>query len=202
MSRKNAWMGTLLSLVLTGCACSDGPDLLADANNLNNTNEIAQADAMMPTRIRVFSAFAIVKPLPGNQVRGKVTFTKVSEGVQVVADFDGLTPGSHGFHVHEHGTCEGKEASEAGAHFNPTNEPHGAPNSTSRHVGDLGNLVADENGHAHYERIDKTIALDGKNSIVGRSLIVHLDADDYKTQPAGASGSKIACGIIEADLSK
>jgi Cu-Zn family superoxide dismutase len=113
-----------------------------------------------------------------------------------VADVDGLSPGKHGFHVHEFGDCSG-DGSATGSHFNPTNSKHGGPDSRERHVGDLGNLVADETGYAHYERVDKIISLEGENSILGRSIVIHADPDDYTTQPTGASGTKIACGVIE-----
>lgn len=144
-------------------------------------------------------AVAIIKPIKGNQVQGKVTFKKVADGIRIVAEIDGLTPGKHGFHIHEFGDCGGEDGAAAGAHFNPTNQKHGGPDSEERHVGDLGNLVADEKGHAHYERVDKVISFEGNNSIIGRSVIIHADADDYKSQPAGASGAKIACGVIEAE---
>lgn len=201
MVDKKLIVGGVLAAVISSCACSDaGP--LAKLEGRYETEEIAQADPSARRVEKATSAVAIVKPLPGNKVRGKVTFTKLAEGVKVVADFDGLSPGQHGFHVHEHGSCGGEEASEAGAHFNPTNQPHGAPDKSVRHVGDLGNLFAGEDGHAHYERVDRQIALEGKNSIIGRSIIVHLNPDDYETQPAGASGAKIACGIIESVLNE
>jgi Cu-Zn family superoxide dismutase len=127
-----------------------------------------------------------------------VTFTKVKGGVQIIADIDGLTPGKHGFHVHEFGDC-GKNGDAAGAHFNPTNQKHGGPDSPERHVGDFGNLEANSHGHAHYERIDKLIQLEGKNSIIGRSIMIHADEDDFTTQPTGASGARIGCGVIEIE---
>jgi Cu-Zn family superoxide dismutase len=120
-----------------------------------------------------------------------------ADGIQIVADLDGLSPGSHGFHIHEKGDCSGDDASLAGGHFNPTNAKHGGPDSAERHVGDLGNVIADKNGHAHYERLDKIISLKGPNSIIGRSVVIHSKEDDYKTQPAGNSGERIACGVIK-----
>jgi Cu-Zn family superoxide dismutase len=127
-----------------------------------------------------------------------VTFTKVPGGINIVADVDGLKPGKHGFHVHEHGDCSGTDGMKAGGHFNPTNSKHGGPDSPERHVGDFGNLEADENGHAHYERVDKLITFEGTNSILGKSIIIHADPDDYVTQPTGNAGARIGCGKIEA----
>ena len=119
--------------------------------------------------------------------------------MRVVADIEGLTPGDHGFHVHEFGDCSAPDGTSAGAHFNPTKKPHGAPDNAERHVGDLGNITADESGKAHYDRIDTVIELNGENTIVGRSVIVHAKADDFVSQPAGNAGSRIACGVIEAE---
>ncbi len=145
----------------------------------------------------VDKAVAVLKATEGNKVEGTVTFTKVDGGVLIVADVINLKPGKHGFHVHEHGDCSAHDASSAGGHFNPTNSKHGGPDSPERHVGDLGNLVADANGKAHYERVDKLITLEGPDSVVGRSVVVHVGEDDFTTQPTGNSGARIACGAIE-----
>lgn len=189
-----------IALVLTSCSCNDPIKPKVDKDKENRNNQIAQLDTSIlkqRSEIKVSQAQAIIRPLGDNSIQGKVTFTLVSDGVKIVADIDGLTPGEHGFHVHEFGECSGKDGATAGAHFNPTKSPHGGPDSSERHVGDLGNLVADHNGHAHYEKVDKLIQLQGKNSILGRSIIIHADKDDYVTQPAGASGAKIGCGVIE-----
>lgn len=141
-------------------------------------------------------AVAVLKATDGNTVAGTVTFTAVDGGVLIVADVTNLKPGKHGFHVHEHGDCSAHDASSAGGHFNPTKTKHGGPDSPERHVGDLGNLEADAQGKAHYERTDKLIALEGPDSVVGRSVVVHADEDDFTTQPTGNSGPRIACGEI------
>ena len=134
----------------------------------------------------------------GSEVKGTVTFTTVSGGVRIVADVYNLTPGKHGFHVHDKGDCSAHDGSSAGGHFNPTNTKHGGPDSAERHVGDMGNLVADAQGHAHYDRVDDLMQLNGPDTIVGRSVIVHADPDDLTTQPTGNSGARIACGVIES----
>src|SRR5712692_6964724 len=88
-------------------------------------------------------AVAMLHPTAGNKVTGTVTFTEVADGVQVHAEIAGLTPGKHGFHVHEFGDCSASDAASAGAHFNPTNQPHAGPDAQARHVGDMGNIEAD-----------------------------------------------------------
>ena len=88
------------------------------------------------------------------------------------------------------------DAASAGGHFNPDNKKHGAPTDEERHVGDLGNLEADENGVAHYERTDTVIAFFGPHSVIGRAIIVHAGEDDFTSQPTGNAGTRLACGVI------
>src|ERR1017187_4607437 len=109
----------------------------------------------------VTKAVAALSPTKGSNVSGTVTFTKVDGGVKIVADVTGLTPGLHGFHIHEFGDCSAPDAMSAGGHFNPHHMQHGAPDASIRHAGDFGNLEADESGKAHYERVDTMISMAG-----------------------------------------
>jgi Cu-Zn family superoxide dismutase len=130
--------------------------------------------------------------------RGEVTFTAEGNGVRVVGSFSGLTFGEHGFHVHEKGDCSAPDASSAGGHFNPATKPHAGREAAERHVGDLGNLKADPYGLARVDFVDTGLSLSGPNSIIGKAVIVHEKADDFKTQPTGNAGGRVACGVIEA----
>lgn len=141
-------------------------------------------------------AVAVLHPASGSQVMGTVTFTQAGSEVKVVADITGLTPGKHGFHIHEFGDCSAADASSAGGHFNPTKHQHGAPDASDRHAGDLGNIEADASGKAHLEWSDKMMKLSGDESIVGHAVIVHEKVDDLKTQPTGNAGGRVACGVI------
>jgi len=145
----------------------------------------------------VTKAAAQLEPKSGSQVTGTVTFTKVGDEVQVVADIQNLKPGKHGFHIHEKGDCSAADAASAGAHFNPTQQHHGGPITAEHHSGDLGNIDADASGKAHLDWKGK-LSLSGKDSIIGRSLVVHEKEDDLKTDPSGNSGARIACGTINA----
>jgi superoxide dismutase, Cu-Zn family len=140
-------------------------------------------------------AIAVLHSASGSQVMGTVTFTQMGDTVQVVADITGLTPGKHGFHIHEFGDCSAADASSAGGHFNPMKKPHGAPDATERHAGDLGNVEADSTGKAHLELKDNMLKLSGENSILGRGVIVHEKVDDW-SQPTGNAGGRLACGVI------
>jgi len=144
----------------------------------------------------VKEAIAVMNPTDGSKVHGVVRFKKDRGGVRIIASIEGLSPGPHGFHIHEFGDCSSPEANSAGGHFNPTDMPHGGPNAEKRHIGDLGNLEADRNGLARLEVTDNVIRFEGPKSIIGRSIIVHASADDFKTQPTGNSGARVACGVI------
>jgi superoxide dismutase, Cu-Zn family len=144
----------------------------------------------------VTKAVAVLSSTTGHNVSGTVTFAKVEGGVKIVADVAGLTPGKHGFHIHEFGDCSAPDAMSAGGHFNPHHMQHGAPDASVRHAGDFGNLEADDSGKAHYERMDAMISLAGADSIVGHAVIVHEKVDDLKTQPTGNAGARVACGVI------
>ncbi|HVV69693.1 MAG TPA: superoxide dismutase family protein [Gammaproteobacteria bacterium] len=141
-------------------------------------------------------AIDVLTPTQGNTVTGIVTFSKVKDGIKIVADVSGLPQGEHGFHIHEFGDCSAPDAMSAGGHFNPLHMSHAGPEDKLRHEGDLGNLSADASGKAHYERTDKIIMLSGTDAIIGRSVVVHKDVDDFKSQPAGNSGARVACGVI------
>lgn len=151
----------------------------------------ASAFAEEPTK-----AIAVLHPTKGSNVEGTVTFTKSGDAVKIVADVTGLTPGKHGFHIHEFGDCSSPDGKAAGGHFNPTNEPHAGHDAEKRHEGDLGNLEADSAGKAHLELTDKMMTMSGEKSILGRGVIVHEKEDDLTSQPVGNAGGRLACGVI------
>ncbi len=153
-------------------------------------------EMMAGQRTEVTKAIAVLSPAPNSQVQGVVTFEKTDKGIKIIADVSGLTPGKHGFHIHEFGDCSAADYTSAGPHFMTEGESHGAPADPMRHRGDMGNLEADANGKAHLEWVDNGISFSGPNSILGRSVIIHANEDDLKTQPTGNAGARIACGII------
>lgn len=144
----------------------------------------------------VTKAIAVLQPTQGNSAHGTITFLKVANGIQVIAAIEGLTPGAHGFHVHEYGDCSSGDGKSAGGHFNPEGKAHGGPDAKERHVGDLGNITADESGKATLDIVDALISFEGLTSILGRGVIVHAQADDLMSQPTGAAGDRVACGVI------
>jgi superoxide dismutase, Cu-Zn family len=158
---------------------------------------IALAQTPAPKSAASSKGISVLHATAGNKVTGTVTFTPVADGVQVHADIAGLTPGKHGFHIHEFGDCTAADGSSAGAHFNPSNQPHAGPDAVARHEGDMGNVEADASGKAKLDYVDHQISLsDDAKSAIGRSVVVHAKPDDLKTQPSGDSGARIACGVI------
>ena len=145
-------------------------------------------------------ASANLESRSGSNVKGDVQFVWQGSDVMVTARVSGLRPNSeHGFHVHEKGDCSAPDAMSAAGHFNPDGKAHGSPGSSHSHAGDLPNLKADANGNANYSAKVHGITVNtGPAGIVGRSVVIHRDPDDYKSQPAGNSGPRIACGLIRS----
>lgn len=143
-----------------------------------------------------------LKPTQGNTAKGSVRFKQQDGQLQIDADIAGLTPGVHGFHLHEKGDCSAPDGTSAGGHFNPGGHQHGGPQAAARHGGDFGNITADASGKAtlHLSVPTSQISLDAgaPGNIVGRGMIVHADPDDLMTQPTGNAGKRVACGVVVA----
>ena len=154
-------------------------------------------------QVRTPSGSAKLAPTRGSTVEGVVTFLQKGDKVMIDAKITGLTPGLHGFHIHEKGDCSAPDASSAGGHFNPHKVEHGSPGTAGKHSGDLGNLLADQTGTALYKAELGGITLGtGDDSIIGRALVVHAETDDLYSQPSGNSGPRIACGLISLNPDK
>jgi Cu-Zn family superoxide dismutase len=132
------------------------------------------------------------------QISGKAMLERHNADLRLKVTVSGLQPGArHGFHLHETGDCSASDFSSAGGHFNPNQKDHGQQDAKT-HLGDMTNLLADAQGQAMAEFKIDALSLDpaAANSVLGRAVVIHANADDYKTQPAGNSGARIACGVI------
>ena len=144
-------------------------------------------------------ATAGLHPTKGNAVRGTVHFVQLGDKVRVTAQVSGLKPSAQfGFHIHEAGDCSSGDGMSAKGHFNPHGKPHGLHTTVERHAGDMPNLQSDASGNASLSvDLDVITILPGSASIVGRGLIVHVQPDDYKSQPVGNAGARSACAVIQ-----
>jgi superoxide dismutase, Cu-Zn family len=142
-------------------------------------------------------ATATLESTKGSTVRGTVNFEQRGDKVRVTANIAGLRPnGEFGFHIHEAGDCSSGDGMSAKGHFNPHGKPHGQ--GAERHAGDMPSLRSDGSGNANVTVDLDIITVDaGPASVVGRGLIVHVQPDDYKTQPTGNAGARSACAIIK-----
>jgi Cu-Zn family superoxide dismutase len=145
------------------------------------------------------TAVADLAAASGSKVTGKVTFVEENGTVEATVHIEGAPDGDHGFHIHEKGDCSAPDATSAGGHFNPGHMDHGAPDAPAHHAGDFGNIKV-EKGMAHAVIKMSGITLgEGETSIIGKGVILHEKVDDFKTQPTGNAGARIACGVIKAE---
>ena len=197
-----------LLMVLPGCGPRDQDAAAPETVVTEESTEVGevqppaegeiQEEAIPPEGAGAASASATIEARSGSTLSGTAVFEETSDGVRVVVELSGLTPGDHGVHVHEVGDCSAEDASSAGGHFNPTGVDHGAPGSQPHHAGDFGNITIGEDGTGTLELTSKDITLgEGANSIRGRAIVIHGGADDLTSQPSGAAGPRIGCGVIQ-----
>ena len=155
--------------------------------------------ASMTAETEPLSAEAALKDKEGKDV-GRATLIETSDGVRIAVTGYRLPPGAHGLHIHAVGRCDPPQFTSAGAHFNPAGKQHGTQNPAGPHNGDLPNLEVAPSGEGGIDATTKLVTLGpGATSLLGpggTSLVIHVAADDYKTDPSGNSGDRIACGVI------
>ncbi|HWK23519.1 MAG TPA: superoxide dismutase family protein [Ureibacillus sp.] len=173
--------------------------LLSGCGFFGMSDEDEQLPVAAPVALK---AAAIIEDTEGNEI-GNMELTEGSEGVLISLGLTKLSEGEHGIHIHEVGKCEKPKFESAGAHFNPLGKMHGMENPKGPHLGDLPNISPEEDGTVQVEFIAKNLTLEPgmENSLLdkdGTAIVIHEDPDDYKTDPAGNSGSRIACGVIKS----
>lgn len=184
----------LAVLLLAGCQMGGHSDKSADGSRSATKAASATASGGAETR----QARADLEAKSGSKVAGVVNFTERDGQVRIEVKASGLTPNAeHAIHIHEKGDCSAPDATSAGGHFNPDNQPHGHPMEAKRHAGDLPNLRASSSGNATATYDVKGLTLDNDfRGVLQRAVVIHAKADDYKSQPAGDAGGRIACGVI------
>jgi Cu-Zn family superoxide dismutase len=157
---------------------------------------LAAALALSTPAFAVDRAIAVLKDANGKEV-GKVTIIAVPTGVLLNADLTAVPPGDHALHIHAIGKCEPPDFKSAGGHFNPEEDEHGLMNEAGPHAGDMPNIHVPANGKLHIEALNQRVFLsDGLLDDDGSAIVIHQGPDDYKTDPAGNAGPRIACGVI------
>jgi superoxide dismutase, Cu-Zn family len=154
---------------------------------------VCSASAAVPR-----SASATLVSPSVKSLKAEVQFKDTGDEIKVMARVTGLAPGAvHGIHIHEKGQCQGPDFESAGGHLNPEDHTHAGPGARKKHLGDFGNIVADDKGVGTKEIIIKKMKGDSMEQILGKAMIIHAKADDLSSQPSGNSGERIACGIIQ-----
>lgn len=159
----------------------------------------APAPAPMASSGTVERAEAALAPASASLVSGRLVLQPADGGVRITGTLGGLPANQPAaFHIHERGDCSAVDASSAGGHFNPQSQAHGRSGHGAHHLGDMDNLQADTRGQANVDVKVPGVVLGGGagNDVLGRAMVVHAQADDYQSQPAGNAGARVACGVI------
>lgn len=161
-----------------------------------STQKKPNALATKPTKELV--AISDIHSVKYQNASGIIKIEELNEEIKVTTDLKGLKPNSRlGFHIHENGICEGPEYKSAGNHLNPEHHKHGRPESSQRHLGDMGNIVTNAEGVSRQVILLPKDTVGDVEEMYGKAILIHAKADDLKSQPAGDSGARIACGLIK-----
>ena len=188
------------ALALSACNKGAEPDAAPADTAAAPVATTPAADPAAPPEMAKPIATAQLQPTKDSTVAGTINFSLVDGQLRASGDITGLKPDSeHGFHIHEKGDCSAPDGSSAGGHFNPGSSEHGSISAAVHHGGDMPNIKADAQGNAHIDgpvANNVNVGVGDGFDIVGRGLIVHADPDDYKTQPTGNPGARLACAVI------
>jgi Cu-Zn family superoxide dismutase len=184
----------LVAVALLAVGCDSMPwnkDKHDDAKKMANEGAKVAVAEIAP------AAAAATQPSWGKPA-GAITFTQDDGKVRITGEITGLPPGKHAIHIHEKGDMSAPDLMSTGAHYNPDKHLHGGPTTSPVHAGDLGNLTADSSGKATMDLTVDNITVGGaKNDILGKAVIIHAKEDDFKSQPSGNAGARIAGGVIK-----
>ena len=189
MNRRGLWiLAAAAMLLLAGCGGGTeepGPEVPVGMETEGFTIEGNFAESMIDGK-------------SGSELSGMAIFVEVDGEVTVTVDIEKAAPGTHAAHLHEFGDCSAEDGSSAGGHWNPSTEDHGKFAEEHFHLGDLGNIEVDENGYGSLTLTTDlwSLGTGDDNDVVGLSIVIHAGADDFSTQPTGAAGGRIGCGVV------
>ena len=195
-SRSTFALMTASALALAACSQGDAPPIengdVAMGENVDAGDDAGNAMAGAPTSFALTSG--------DGATRGSVTIAEDAAGLTINVSASGLPAGVHGIHLHEKGLCEGPKFASAGAHWNPAAKQHGRDNPAGAHLGDLANLEVGADGSASVSiPIEGVTMASGATMLAdadGTAIVIHAKADDYKTDPSGDSGDRVACAVL------
>ena len=190
-----------LAMLVWSCGPSseDKREIMEDGGEMNESDKDITEERMDKEHVEEM-AFADIGSASGSKLTGKVTFTSVGKNsVKFDLKIENAKPGSHAVHIHEKGDCSAADAKSAGGHWNPTNEKHGKRGTEHFHKGDIGNVEVgnDGKGSMSMEIEGWCIGGDADCNILDKAVIVHAGADDFTSQPSGAAGDRVGCGVIK-----
>ena len=195
---RQAWLAGFGVLVLAACNRADvGSDPMEEGEAASTARPVDRGDE---TRRESGHTIATLEGKSGSTLTGDAMFMEADGGdVSFTLRVQNTPAGKHAIHIHEKGDCSAPDASSAGGHWNPTSEGHGKRGGESFHAGDIRNLEvgADGIGSLSMTVADWSLEKTGGESVLGKALVVHSGADDFRTQPDGAAGERIGCGVIE-----
>ena len=168
-----------ISILLVGC------DRMPQQTGILPSADGKQADTMIGS-------------LGDSGVTGMAVFTQNGDQITFTAEIQGASPGLHAIHIHAYGDCSAPDGKSAGGHWNPTDVEHGKWGEGEFHLGDIGNITVGEDGTGSITLTTDLweIGTGSDIDVVGKSIIIHADADDFVSQPSGAAGARIGCGVI------
>lgn len=153
------------------------------------------ADSPNENKLR---AIATIEPKSGSNLQGEAFFVLEGDEVNFGIHIANASPGAHAVHLHELGDCSAPDASSAGDHWNPTNEAHGKWGDNPFHLGDIGNIEVGEDGDGTLTLTTDLWTMNGSgHSVLNKAVVVHATADDFSTQPDGAAGERVGCGVVK-----
>lgn len=192
---------TLCVMALTGCgpkgSTPAGDSIMAASTDTSGTAGASTGSTM---DAGTGGAMASLKDAAGREL-GMLMVSEVAGSLTLSGTLRGLTPGEHGIHIHTTGSCDAPAFTSAGGHWNPTNTMHGSQNAQGPHLGDLMNLTVGSDSTATVQLTTKGGSLRGASMLMdpdGAAIVVHAKADDYKSDPSGDSGDRVACGVVTA----